>query len=81
MSGWVHTAVDTTDGIPCCWECWAIGSEVCEVATPDPASPCGFTWLPGKTCGLPESEHFGKTGMEAYQPTRCTCGHPIEERA
>lgn len=56
--------------------------------TPDPASPCGQKDSPkGLPCGATASDgwHDRRTWenepelWHAYQPTLCTCGHPITE--
>lgn len=60
--------------------------------TPDPASPCGRI-AASVACGYPASDpvmhgdaYVRLAGWRVrfthpHQPTRCTCGHPIEERA
>ena len=69
----------------------------CQTPTPDRASPCGWEMDRGQgRCDLAanRAEHRGcddwrcqhdgrRRGYNChrYRPTRCTCGHPIEERA
>ena len=79
---WVHETEDTTEGVPCCFECWWSEYEVCTAPTPDPASPCGFQ-RGGRVCGTGANnlDHDAAPqpwGTHRYQPTRCTCGHPIK---
>ncbi len=78
MSGWVHVERDSAG--MCLMlnpdESWCS----CTTPTPDPSSPCrrcgrdlwniAHPLIPGE----PRRDH-------PHQPTRCTCGHPIEERA
>jgi hypothetical protein len=77
MSGWVHVEQDF-DGlghrcsvpvgtIPRRWGGFPCG---CTTPTPDPASPCGVCNQGTVMCFY--------TNTHTYQPTRCTCGHPIE---
>jgi hypothetical protein len=80
MSGWVHVERDSAG--MCLMlnpdESWCS----CTTPTPDPSSPCGWrgrdgTWeIPCRNGG---TLHEGL--LHPHQPTRCTCGHPIEERA
>lgn len=43
----------------------------CSTPTPDPAGPCG--WDDCTATGIHHPRWF------PHLPTRCTCGHPIEE--
>ncbi len=80
MSGWRHVEQVTQHaGTRVCGNCY-VENKVCTTPTPDPASPCrrcgrdlwniAHPLIPGE----PRRDH-------PHQPTRCTCGHPIEERA
>ena len=60
----------------------------CVTPAPDPASPCGQRDHPkGLPCGAVASDGWHRRRMweqdpelwHAHQPTRCTCGHPIEQ--
>ncbi len=81
---WKHEAEDTTDGVPCCYECWVIEYEVCTVPTLEPCMAVGEN---GATCGRDERDplhHSWRAVPIGHdyvppQPTRCTCGHPIKE--
>lgn len=76
MTTWRHARETVNFG----W-CLDCGLAPCTTSTPDPASPCGY----------PECEHDARAtwthppagpylhGSHPYRPTRCTCGHPIEE--
>lgn len=46
----------------------------CTTPTPDPTSPCSAV-----RCGDREVIHRAYGYAHAYRPSRCTCGHPIEE--
>ena len=73
MSGWVHVGP-----MPAVLDTGGDGRRYvrCTTPTPDPASPVNFG-AGEMVCRC--------HGMEDCpgdpQPTRCTCGHPIEERA
>lgn len=53
----------------------------CTTPTPDPTSPCGqlvrCCHLYEMPCGTAKDDHGGIA--HRHLPTRCTCGHPIEE--
>ena len=56
---------------PVCMACVReIAKSPCTTPTPDPASPCGVCNQGTVMCFY--------TNTHTYQPTRCTCGHPIE---
>ena len=63
VNGWAHTITDTVRHVSCSDCC-------CTTPTPDPASPCGVCNQGTVMCFY--------TNTHTYQPTRCTCGHPIE---
>ena len=71
MNGWRH--VEKGKHLPWPYDglvvCSAAGC-VCVIPTPDPASPCGVCNQGTVMCFY--------TNTHTYQPTRCTCGHPIE---
>lgn len=67
MSGWRH-GVECDDHGPS--HCGFDGGCRCTTPTPDPASPCGVCNQGTVMCFY--------TNTHTYQPTRCTCGHPIE---
>lgn len=59
----------------------------CTTPTPDPASPCDLEWCQHRgaywwhTALRVGGDHDQWDRLHPHQPTRCTCGHPIEERA
>lgn len=63
---------DVTGG---CIRClWDDAPEPRHDPTPDPTSPC-------RECGTNEYgvHSAAEWSHHPYRPTRCTCGHPIEE--
>lgn len=73
MSQWQHVkrfddgrcAVDV-EGLP----------DGCYPPTPDPSSPCGLCGQNGYR--TVHATDIAKGRRHPHQPTRCTCGHPIE---
>ena len=47
--------------------------------TPDPASPCGHPTCNQRAIAHVHMGAHGVYGRHPHVPTRCTCGHPIEE--
>ncbi len=88
MSGWVHEQTVTQHaGTRVCGPCY-LWNDICTTPTPDPSSPCGYRfdfWTMTDVCEMP-GDHpmhlYSNARMyHDFVPTRCTCGHPIEERA
>ena len=83
MTRWQHV-----DGDPCpvgtVKESWAgqwVSPCGCTTPTPDPTSPCArrYLWTTGiLDCMWDPNDHPEKSG-HPHVPTRCLCGHPIEE--
>lgn len=92
MNGWVHEDGDA-DGVCLvfigihCEKCMDPVQCLCNTPTPDPSSPCGYEGcVPGDLLTHEPCEFWAVlehpwSGCHPHQPTRCTCGHPIEERA
>jgi hypothetical protein len=86
VSGWRHVEQVTQHaGTRVCGNCY-VENKVCTTPTPDPASPCGWTYGNGEPCDVPadrlihpaSTRPFYGLNTHDFVPTRCTCGHPIE---
>ena len=79
---WVHSEAEAKgivfpgDVPGGCIRClWDDAPEPCRTPTPDPEWGC-------VKCGFSEKAHPASRytrGRHTYTPSRCTCGHPIEE--
>lgn len=82
---WRHANGDGWPLEPDCAQCYADQWEtehpvICDTPTPDPSSPCAMCWKPLANAWHPQNADPWSHDFIAMkgEPTRCTCGHPIE---